>query len=144
MTTDDFTANAATTINSNRTQVWEALVSPSAIKQYMFGADVESIWHEGSNITWSGEFEGKRYEDKGEILKLEPEKMLSYSHFSPLSGKPDVPDNYHVVTIMLADGADRTEVSLTQENNEDEQTRLESEKNWNAMLEGLKKYVEES
>ncbi|MGH8105488.1 MAG: SRPBCC domain-containing protein, partial [Arenimonas sp.] len=62
----------------------------------------------------------------------------------PLSGKPDEPDNYHVVTIMLADGADRTEVSLTQENNDDEQSRLESEKNWSAMLEGLKAYVEKS
>ncbi len=143
MTTDDLTANAAITINSNRTKVWEALVSSSAIKQYMFGADVESLWHEGSNISWKGEFNGKQYEDKGVILKLEPEKMLKYSHYSPLSGKPDEPDNYHIVTIMLADGADRTEVSLVQENNANEQAQLESEKNWNAMLEGLKQYVEE-
>ena len=100
MTTDDLTANAAITINSNRTKVWEALVSSSAIKQYMFGADVESLWHEGSNISWKGEFNGKQYEDKGVILKLEPEKMLKYSHYSPLSGKPDEPDNSHIGTIM--------------------------------------------
>ncbi|MGH8108155.1 MAG: SRPBCC family protein [Arenimonas sp.] len=144
MSTDDFTANAAIAITASRKEVWDALITPSAIKQYMFGADVESTWHEGSDITWKGEFNGKRYEDKGVILKLETEKMLRYSHFSPLSGKPDEPDNYHVVTIMLADGADRTEVSLTQENNDDEQSRLESEKNWSAMLEGLKAYVEKS
>jgi len=143
MTTNDFTANVAIAINSNRTRVWEALVSPSAIKQYMFGADVESLWHEGSNISWKGEFNGKQYQDKGVILKLEPEKMLKYSHYSPGSGKPDEPDNYHIVTIMLADGADRTEVSLVQENNENEQAQLESEKNWNAMLEALRQYVEE-
>ncbi len=144
MSTDNFTANAAIAITASKNEVWAALITPSAIKQYMFGADVESTWHEGSDITWKGEFNGKRYEDKGVILKLEPEKMLRYSHFSPLSGKPDEPDNYHVVTIMLADGADRTEVSLTQDNNDDEESRLESEKNWNTMLEGLKAYVEKS
>lgn len=110
----------------------------------MGGTEVDSLWHEGSNIAWKGEFKGKRYEDKGVILKLEPETLLKFSHFSPLSGKHDEPDNYQVITIMLADGADRTEVALTQENNEDEQARLESVKNWSAVLEGLKKYVEES
>jgi hypothetical protein len=34
-------------------------------------------------------------------------------------------------------------VSLTQDNNADERALAHSEKNWGAMLEGLKKYVEE-
>lgn len=144
MCNDNLMANAATEINSSRREVWNALITPSAIKQYMFGADVESGWREGSDITWKGEFNGKKYEDKGVILKIEPEKMLKYSHFSPLSGKPDILDNYHIVTMYLADGSDKTEVTLTQENNADEKTRLESEKNWGAMLEGLKTYIEKS
>lgn len=144
MSTNDFMANVAIEINSSRSEVWDALINPSAIKQYMFGADVESTWHEGSDITWKGEFNGKTYEDKGVILQMEAEKMLKYTHFSPLSGKPDEPDNYQIVTVYLADGADKTEVSLTQENNTDENTRLESEKNWMVMLEGLKTYVEKS
>lgn len=144
MSTNDFMANVAIEINSSRSEVWAALVTPSAIKQYMFGAEVESTWHEGSDITWKREFNGKKYEDKGVILQIEAEKMLKYTHFSALSGKPDEPDNYHLVTVYLADGADKTEVSLTQENNADEDTRLESEKNWGVMLDGLKKYVEKS
>ncbi len=144
MSTNEFMANVAIEINSSRSEVWDALINPSAIKQYMFGADVESTWHEGSDITWKGEFNGKTYEDKGVILQMEAEKMLKYTHFSPLSGKSDEPDNYQIVTVYLADGADKTEVSLTQENNTDENTRLESEKNWRVMLEGLKKYVEKS
>ena len=144
MSTNDFVANGFIEINSSRSEVWAALVTPSAIKQYRFGAEVESTWHEGSDITWKGEFNGKKYEDKGVILQLEAEKMLKYTHFSALSGKPDEPDNYHIVTVYLADGADKTEVSLTQENNIDEEARLESEKNWGAMLDGLKKYVEKS
>lgn len=110
----------------------------------MFGADVESDWSEGSDITWKGEFNGKEYEDKGKILKIEPEQSLQYSHFSPLSGKPDTPENYHTVSIDLADNGDETQVSLSQNNNADEKSQNESVKNWEMMLQGLKKYLEKS
>ena len=109
---------------------------------YMFGADVTSQWREGSPIVWKGEFKGKAYEDKGTILRIEPETLLQYSHFSPLSGKPDQPESYHTVTIELSGAGDRTHVVLTQDNNPTEQAREHSEKNWRTMLEGLKKYVE--
>ena len=137
-------AKATTLIQSTQRKVWEALVTPDAIKQYMFGADVESDWREGSDITWKGDMKGKKYEDKGVILRIEPEQILQYSHFSPLSGKPDKPDSYHTVTIALAGSANKTEVSLSQDNNSDEKARSESQKNWGAMLEGLKEYVEKS
>jgi len=37
------------------------------------------------------------------ILKLEPLQTLKYSHFSPLSGLTDKPENYHTVTVELSD-----------------------------------------
>ena len=137
-------AKAATSIDAIQSEVWRALVTPDAIKQYMFGADVETDWREGSRITWKGEMKGKKYADKGVILKIDPEHILQYSHFSPLSGKPDKPENYHIVTINLSESGNKSEVSLAQDNNADEKARKESEKNWTAMLAGLKKYVEES
>ncbi|MEO8001915.1 MAG: SRPBCC domain-containing protein [Arenimonas sp.] len=142
MVIDDFVANAAISIQSSRREVWDALINPGAIKHYMFNTEVESAWLQGSEITWKGEFNGRKYEDKGVILKIEPEKMLRYSHYSPSSGKPDIADNYHFVTIYLADGADKTEITLTQDNNADEDARVESEKNWMTILGGLKAYVE--
>ena len=135
---------ATTSIAATKSKVWEALVTPKAIKQYMFGADVESDWSKGSKITWKGEVKGKKYEDKGVILKIEPEQTLQYSHFSPLSGEPDKPENYHTVTIDLSGSGNKTEISLSQDNNADEKARKESEKNWGMMLDGLKKYVEKS
>jgi uncharacterized protein YndB with AHSA1/START domain len=135
-------AKATTSIGATRREVWNALVTPASIKQYMFGADVESDWREGSAIKWTGEVKGKKYEDKGVILKFEPELRLQYSHFSPLSGKPDMAENYHTVSISLAGTGNETEVSLSQDNNVDEKSRKDSETNWGAMLEGLKKYVE--
>ena len=137
-------AKATTSIGASRNDVWKALVTPDAIKRYMFGADVQSEWSEGSQITWRGEMKGKEYEDKGVILKVDPGHTLQYSHFSPLSGKPDKPENYHTVTIDLSGSGDGTDVSLSQDNNADEDARRESEKNWNSMLQGLKAYVEKS
>ena len=101
-------ANATTSIGATRSRVWEALVTPAAIKKYMFGADVESDWRKGSEIKWKGGMKGKKYEDKGVILKIEPEQTLQYSHFSPLSGKPDKPENYHTITINLSDIGNET------------------------------------
>ena len=135
-------ATATTSVAAEPIDVWHALVTPDAIKQWMFGADVKSDWDVGSPITWSGEFRGMRFEDKGEILQFDPPQTLSYSHFSPTSGQPDKPENYHTVIIRLSESDGTTRVALSQDNNPDEKTRAESEKNWNAMLEALKAYIE--
>ena len=66
-----------------------------------------------------------------------------YSHFSPLSGLPDKPENYHTVTIVLARHGHQTDVTLTQDNNATDAERAESEKNWAMMLEALKKFLEQ-
>src|SRR2546427_90916 len=83
----------ATTINAPLARVWDTLVDPEAIRRYMFGTTVVSDWKEGGPIVWKGEWKGKAYEDKGVILRLEPERILQYSHFSPQSGLPDTPEN---------------------------------------------------
>ena len=140
---DKLIATAETSIEASKEAVWKALTSPESIREYMFGANVKTDWKVGSPITWSGEFKGKPYEDKGEILVFDPTHELSYSHFSPLSGNKDTPDNYHKVTITLSAGDhEETRVRLVQDNNESEESRVESEKNWAAMLEGLKKHLE--
>jgi uncharacterized protein YndB with AHSA1/START domain len=139
---DSFTARASATIDASRDEVWNALVDPKAIKQYMFGTDVQSSWRQGSPIVWKGDWEGKSYEDKGVILKLEPGRTLQYTHFSGLSRLPDKPENYHKVTIELSSEGNRTHVSLTQDNNPTEEARAHSEKNWGAMLSALKKFLE--
>jgi hypothetical protein len=46
------------------------------------------------------------------------------------------------VTIELAKQDGATLVSLSQDNNANEEARAHSEKNWNAMLDGLKKLLE--
>ena len=137
-------AKAATTIKTSADKVWNALTDPEMIKKYMFGTTVISDWKEGSKITWKGEWEGKPYEDKGKILRFQPKKNLQYSHFSPLSGVHDNPENYHIVTIDLEEKDKQTNITLTQDNNANEKDRDHSEKNWKMMLDSLKKLLEET
>ena len=137
-------ANVETTISASTDKVWSALTDPGMIKKYMFGTTVISDWKEGGKIIWKGEWEEKSYEDKGKILHFEPKKSLQYSHFSPLSGLHDNPENYHIVTIDLEEKDKQTIVTLTQTNNADEKTKEHSEKNWKMMLASLKKLLEET
>jgi uncharacterized protein YndB with AHSA1/START domain len=136
-------AKASVTINASSEKVWDALVNPEAIKQYMFGTNVVTDWREGSPIIWQGEWQGRAYEDIGVILELKPGRTLQYSHFSPLSGLPDKPESYHTITIELSEEGDQTSVSLAQDNNPSEQAREHSEKNWQDMLSALKSYMEQ-
>jgi uncharacterized protein YndB with AHSA1/START domain len=137
-----FIAKAEIVISAPIAKVWDALVNPETIKQYMFGTNVISDWKEGSPIVWKGEWQGKTYEDKGVILRLVPRQIIQYSHFSPLSGLPDAPENYHSVGITLSEKGTQTFLSLSQDNNSTEKSREHSEKNWTMMLEGLKKLLE--
>ncbi len=135
-------ARASIRIHAPGEKVWDALVNPAAIRQYMFGTTVVSDWREGSPIVWKGEWQGKPYADKGVILQLKPGRVLQYSHFSPLAGLPDTPENYHHVTVELAAEGNQTRVSLAQDNNESEDDQAHSQQNWEMMLAALKKFVE--
>jgi uncharacterized protein YndB with AHSA1/START domain len=135
-------ARASITIDAPVQKVWKALVDPAAIQEYMFGTNVQSDWTEGSLIVWKGEWQGRSYEDKGIILRLEPGRTLRYSHFSPLSGLPDVPASYHTVNIELSGEGGGTRLALTQDKNPTEEAREHSESNWRTMLGALKKFLE--
>ena len=139
---DKFTAKAATTIHAPASKVWQALVNPEIIKQYLFNTEVISEWKVGSPIIYKGEWQGKAFEDKGEILAIEPERLLKSTHWSPLSGVPDTPENYHTVTYTLSEQGENTDVMITQDNNASEEEKAHSEKNWQTVLQGMKDLLE--
>ena len=117
-------ASASVTIAAPAADVWEALVSPAAIKTYMFGATVTSDWVVGSPIVWTGESQGAGVPGKGIILQIIRERVLEFSHVSSLVGAADLPENYHIVTVHLSsDGAQQTRVSLHQDNNLTDEAR---------------------
>lgn len=135
-------ATADVDISASPSQVWTALTDPELIQKYFFGAEVATSWEPGTPITWKGEYDGQQYEDKGEVLECVPKERLTHSHFSPLSGAEDRPENYHVVTYELKERGDHTHVHLEQDNNPTEEAAEQSRSNWEMVLKGLKELVE--
>ena len=139
---ENLVATASVIIGASPARVWKALTDPTEIRQYMFGSDVTSDWKVGSRITYAGEYEGKKYEDHGEILEIEPGHLLRSTHYSPLSGQPDIPANYHTLAYTLEDAGEGTRLTLTQDNNSSAEEAKHSGANWEKMLEALKGVVE--
>lgn len=139
---DNLVATATVRVDASPDEVWRAITDPALIAKYFFGAKVESDWHPGTPITWSGEYEGTEYHDHGTILEVLLRERLVHTHFSPLSGREDVPENYHTLTWSLEPDGDGTRLTLTQDNNHDYDEVDRNEKNWHEVLEGLKGVVE--
>lgn len=129
-------------IHATAADVWDALVNPEKIKQYLFGTNTISDWKVGSRIAFKGEWQGKEYEDGGVILQLLPNKILQYTYWSSMSGTEDIPENYATVTFELQEQEDGTLLTLTQDNCKTEEQKKHSEDNWGMVLTGLKKIVE--
>lgn len=137
-----FIANVSTTIHAPASLVWRALTDPVLIKQYLFGTEVTTDWKVGSPITYRGEWQGKPYVDKGQVLEIEPGKLLVSTFFSGNSGLPDVPENYQTVRYELSSRGDETELTIKQDNNATREDAEHSEQNWKMVLDGLKKLLE--
>src|SRR3954447_4504346 len=135
-------ASATIDVDASPERVWAALTDPEQIAVYMYGTRVTTTWEVGTPITWDGEYEGRAYQDKGEVLTYEEPRELSMSHYSPLLGQPDVPESYHTVVYRLTDDGGRTHLELTQDGCTDEAEAERFSQSWQGMLEGLKAHVE--
>jgi uncharacterized protein YndB with AHSA1/START domain len=109
----------------------------------MFGSQVETDWQVGSPITWSGEYDGTSFTDKGEILEVDEPDRLRMTHYSPMTGKPDEPDSYHTLDYRLEATDAGTRLTLDQDGNDSEEQAEQFAANWQAMLDQVKEYVEE-
>ncbi len=143
MTDNTRIARATVTIHAPAAKVWDGLTNPGLIKQYLFGAEIITDWKVGSPIVYKGEYQGKAYEDKGKVLQAEPGKTLLVTHWSPLSGTPDTPENYHKVSYELIPADGGTRVTITQDNNASPEEQEQNSKFWQMTLEGMKKLLEE-
>ncbi len=139
---NNLTAKAQITINAPPSKVWDALTNPELIKQYLFGTEASSTWEVGSPITYKGEWQGNKYEDKGIILEVIPNQKLVSTYWSSMSGKADAPENYNKVSYDLEETDGKTTLTITQDNNPTEESKQHSENNWKMVLEKMKEILE--
>ncbi|RYE21391.1 MAG: SRPBCC domain-containing protein [Sphingobacteriales bacterium] len=135
-------AKASITINATPAQVWDAVTNPDKIKEYFFGTTTTSDWKEGSAINFKGQYEGTEYEDKGTIIKAEPNKVFQYSYWSSMGGSEDTPDNYAIITYTITPEADATRLEVLQEGANSEEAREHSVALWAGVLKSMKDMLE--
>ncbi len=129
-------------IKAKTEKVWHALTDRETIKKYFFGTEAISDWKVGSTLVFQGEWEGKSYQDKGNILVAEPGKLLQYNYWSGFSGLEDKEENYSLVTYELQSDGDNTSLTLTQKGFPSEEAMAHGEGGWNMVLDGMKKLLE--
>lgn len=129
-------------INCSRERTWDALTNPRKIEKYLFGTKTTSNWQVGSEILFEGEYNGQTYRDKGIIKEFEPPIRLQYTYWSSFSGTEDHPDNYALVTFLLNDFAEGTELTLKQQGFDDKEARDHSLSLWKTVLKQLKDLLE--
>jgi uncharacterized protein YndB with AHSA1/START domain len=138
----DLSTRTSVVIDASAAEVWRALTTPSLIKRWFFGVDTYTDWKVGSAIVHTGEWQGKSYEDKGTIVRFDPEKALVHTHWSDLSGLPDRPDNYQEVTWTLVERDEKTELTVAEKNLPSQQAKAVSDTSWTTVLQNLKQLLE--
>jgi uncharacterized protein YndB with AHSA1/START domain len=137
-----FAATAEVDVTATPERVWAALTEPTQIAAYMDGSKVTTTWAVGSPITWDGEYDGRSYQDKGEVLTYDEPHVLSVTHYSPMMGQPDEPQNYHTLVYTLTGSGDGTHLTLTQDGCDSEEQAAHFSQNWQRMLDLLRAHVE--
>jgi uncharacterized protein YndB with AHSA1/START domain len=88
-------------ITASPEAVWEVLTHAELIKEYLFGTKTDTDWKVGSPISFTGEFSGQQYQDKGNVLEVVPKQKLQYNYWSSFSGLEDKLENYFIVTYLI-------------------------------------------
>ncbi|MBN9662035.1 MAG: SRPBCC domain-containing protein [Acidobacteria bacterium] len=134
-------------IDAPASAVWAFLTTPSLIQRWMWDSPLEIHcgWTTGSPLVLRGNLHGMPFTNKGEVMTIEPERLLQYTQWSTLTGCADVPENYCLLTFHLAEQAPRhTILTLTQTRFFSEASYKHYELYWNVTLPFLRRLVEES
>ncbi len=138
------TVSESIDVNASIEKVWEALTKPAIIKKYLFDTNTETDWKVGSNIVFSGEYQGHTYRDKGVITENIFHKKISYSYWSGFSGLQDLPENYSTVSYTLQKTSDSlTRFTWTQIGYANEEVHAHSQGGMKEFIEQIKNIIEQ-
>ena len=132
-----FIARADIEVDASAEKVWSTITDHAS--DVNFGADVESDWKPGSPVVWRGEWEGKPFEDRGEVVEAVAPHRLVLTHVSGDAGEAPL----HRLTYELSGSGAGTHVEFWQDGNATEGAASESEKNWRRHLEAVKERAEQ-
>ena len=97
---DNNSVKGSIKINAALSKIWDTLTNPAKIMLYT-GSAADTDWLKGSPVTWSGEMQGTKYQNKGKVLENAPGKLLRFTYWSGMGGDADLPENYSEITYTL-------------------------------------------
>ena len=131
-------------ICSTPKEVWDVMINPEKIKKYLFGTYVQTDWQEGSAIIFHGDYQGKKYIDKGNVLEHQRNKFLKYNYWTGMSGLADKPENYSIVTYKIEPiSKEIMEFTWYQQGFASEDRKCHTEKGLQSILKQIKQLAEE-
>ncbi len=138
---ENHVSTSTITIDATADRVWRVITDPDAAREFLVGTTMSTDWRVGRPISWRGTWQGRDYEDKGIVLEVDPGRRLVYTHFSPLTGEPDVPENYHTLTWTIT-GERPVVLELSQDNNKSAAAAAHSTQMWDAVVAAVKRIAE--
>ena len=138
-----FTAEKSIDLPVPPAKAWHALVTPDLITRYMFGAKVTGDWKKGGTVTYSGEWDGKPYADKGKIVEIDSPRTLAMDFYSAFSGLPDTPRELPAHHLRAGPNAGGTTLTITHANHATQDGATQAENNWGMTLDTMKTILSE-
>ncbi len=141
MAAETFSLSVDEVIDARPAQVWKVLTDPVKVGELFWGSTVESDFTPGHPIVWKGVWQGKPFEDRGSIRKVEENALLQVTHWTPSSG-PETEENHTLLTWRIRPEGRKVRVTLDHENIRTKETRDHSEGMWKQLLGRMKEMLE--
>ncbi|SHF19430.1 Uncharacterized conserved protein YndB, AHSA1/START domain [Seinonella peptonophila] len=132
-------------IDGTLEQVWKALIDPEFTKQLYYGSIIESSFKVGEPLVYVGPgAEGERTTHVyGTVLAYEPNKKLSFTHFTGKAYNPDTEKYESRITYELEQVGQSTKLLLIHDQlKEDDPSYAGSQKGWPMILSNTKTLIE--
>ena len=129
-------------INASKEQVWAVLTKPELVKTWQYGSDLVTDWEVNSDIRFRTEWQGKIFEQWGQVLEFKPFYLIRYSLFAPAPGREDIAENYFEMIYKLTPENGLIKLDIIQENNRPGAVQEDPQGAENPLLQTLKSLAE--
>jgi uncharacterized protein YndB with AHSA1/START domain len=109
------TRDSVVEISAPAKKVWLALTVPDLVKRWQYGSDLLTTWEVGTPIIFRNEWNGRVFEQRGNVVEFSPTSRLKYSLFVPRPDLHDIPEHYFFMTYELTESEDVTSLLVRQE-----------------------------
>lgn len=129
-------------INATKEKVWDAISNPVHIKSWQYNSDLTTTWKVNEPIDFSTPFGESVFKQWGTVIAFQPYDMIKYSLFAPRPGLEDLPENYFIMTYVLTEIEEGTELEIIQEDNRPNAIQEHQQGEENPVLMALKVLAE--